>query len=39
MFVSFNYKDGQKTITFADIKGSDFTSRGAPDITLTRSSR
>ena len=23
MFISFNYKDGQKTITFVDIKGSD----------------
>ena len=30
MFLSFNYKDGQKTITFADIKGSDLITRGAP---------
>ena len=30
MFLSFNYKDGQKTITFSDIKGSDLITRGAP---------
>jgi len=30
MFLSFNYKDGQKTITFSDIEGSDLITRGAP---------
>ena len=30
MFLSFNYKGGQKTITFSDIKGSDLITRGAP---------
>jgi len=29
MFLSFNYKDGQKTITFSDIKGSDLITHGA----------
>ena len=34
MVITFNFKDGSKTITFAEIeaaeKGSDFTSFGAP---------
>ncbi|MDL2274096.1 hypothetical protein LJC34_06110 [Oscillospiraceae bacterium OttesenSCG-928-G22] len=30
IIITFNYKDGTKTITFDDIKGSDFDCSGAP---------
>ena len=32
VIITFNYKDGAKTVSLNDIKGSDLTALGAPDV-------
>ncbi|MDD2362473.1 MAG: recombinase family protein [Eubacteriales bacterium] len=39
MILVFNYKDGTKTISFDDIKGSDLDSLGGPRLTASNSRR
>lgn len=34
IILTFNYKDGSKTITLAEVEGSDLSVLGAPKITL-----